>query len=487
MPNRRPPATPSRIRSIGFPVLLIATLVASGCAPDRPALVEPPEPTPEAVLIEHVDVLDVAAGRVERDRDVLLRGDRIAAIGLGGGLTAPPAAQRIDGRGLTLLPGLVDAHGHVTLDPGPSWELAVPDVDANLRAYLYAGVTTVLDPGDSSGEAITRRDEIARGARLGPTIYTAGQLVTTPGGHPIALLEAALPWWLGWYVIPRAADEVATPAEARAVADARADEGADFLKLVVDRIPASAPRMDVATLDAAVDAARRRDLRSVAHIGDVRDALDTGHAGIDAWVHVVYKERIPDELVGELAGFGIPMVPTLVVWHSYADLLPGPRVATALEREMVPASVLASFDAPPTDSGLIEVFGPYLQLLETNEPVWADNVKRLHAAGVTMLAGSDTQSGVFPGAGLHREIALLHAAGLSRAEAIRAATLYPARFLADSDDPDFGEIAIGKRADLLLVEGDPLVDLAALDRIRGVILRGMPLTRNPVATPAGAD
>ncbi len=479
MPNHHP--LPQRSRPSALCITLVASLIALACAPDRPGLVERPVVIPEAVLIRHVDVLDVAAGRITHDRDVLLRGERIAAIGLGGELASPVPAVEIDGRGATLLPGLIDSHGHVSLDSRPAWELGLPDVDANLRAYLYAGVTSVLDPGDASPEAITRRDEIARGERLGPTIYTAGRITTTPGGHPIALLEASLPWWLRWYVVPRAADPIASPAEARALVEARADSGVDFLKLVVDSIPASAPRMDVATLDAAVTAAHQRQLRAIAHIGDVRDALDTGRAGIDAWVHVVYKERIPDDLIDALAGFGIPMVPTLVVWHSYADLRPGPRASTKLEREMVPAEVLASFDQPPQDSALISEFGPYLERLQQNRGSWADNVQRLHAAGVTMFAGSDTQPGVFPGAGLHREIGLLHAAGLTRADAIRAATLSPARFLANSDDPDFGEVAIGKRADLLLVEGNPLESLDALAEIRAVILRGVPLERTALA------
>jgi imidazolonepropionase-like amidohydrolase len=465
--------------------LAAATLAIVGCGPEAPTLVRRPATPPPALLIRHVGVLDVAAGQRVPDRDVLVRGGRIAAIGLGGDLPAPADAREIDGGGATLLPGLIDVHGHVGLDSGPSWERALPDVEANLRAYLYAGVTTLLDPGDGSPDAVERRDRIARGELLGPTIFTAGKLVTSPGGHPIPLLEASLPFWLRWFVIPGAVDTAGTPAEARSIAAARADEGVDFLKLIVDRIPLDAPRMDVETLDAAVEEAHARGLRAIAHIGDVRDALDTGHAGIDAWMHAVYKERIPDALVGELAGFGIPMVPTLTVWHSYAALGRGPRTSTRLERETVPADVLAAFDSPPEDSAISGVFRPYLDALDARRAVWGENVRKLHAAGVVMLAGSDTQSGVFPGAGLHREIGYLHAAGLSPAEAIRAATLAPARFLAGRDDPDFGEVAVGKRADLLLVRGDPLADLDALADVREVILRGVPLERTPIgARPA---
>jgi imidazolonepropionase-like amidohydrolase len=98
-----------------------------------------------------------------------------------------------------------------------------------------------------------------------------------------------------------------------------------------------------------------------------------------------------------------------------------------------------------------------------------------------MLAGSDAQSGVFAGPGLHRELLLLVEAGLTPAEALRAATLDPARFLTQSDDPDFGVIEVGKRADLLLVEGNPMLDVAALSRIQEVILGGMRLVRTPVS------
>ena len=97
-----------------------------------------------------------------------------------------------------------------------------------------------------------------------------------------------------------------------------------------------------------------------------------------------------------------------------------------------------------------------------------------------MFAGSDPQAGVFPGASLHRELALLTEAGLTPADAIRAATLDPARFLANGNEPDFGIVAEGKRADLLLVEGDPTASIEALSHIRAVIKDGVALERIPI-------
>jgi imidazolonepropionase-like amidohydrolase len=199
-------------------------------------------------------------------------------------------------------------------------------------------------------------------------------------------------------------------------------------------------------------------------------------------VHGVYKESIPAEQIAVLAGFGIPMAPTTTIWESYANVGRVPRRASALEREAIPAETLAGYDqGPPADSDLSRVFAPWLDLVDESRAFWADNVRRLHEAGVVMLAGSDPQSGVFAGPGLHRELQLLAAAGLTPAEALRAATLDPARFLTQSDDPDFGAVEVGNRADLLLVDGNPTVDLAAVSRIRDVILGGVRLERTPLA------
>jgi imidazolonepropionase-like amidohydrolase len=225
-----------------------------------------------------------------------------------------------------------------------------------------------------------------------------------------------------------------------------------------------------------VERARSHGLRTVVHIGTTEDAIDAGHAGVALWVHGVYKESIPDEQIAVLAGFGIPMVTTSEVFDSYGRARRGPIVPTRLERETVPAEVLASFYPPPADLDL----GPledWLRLMEQTREVRLDNVARLHRTGITILAGSDVQPGVFPGASLHRELRTLVEAGLTPVEAIRAATLLPARFLDEGEDPDFGVVAIGRRADLLLVDGDPTADIQVLEAIREVILAGVPIER----------
>ena len=461
----------------------LALFLGIACAGGAPTLVERPDSPAPVLLIAGTDVWDVATGEVQRGQDVLLRDQRIHAVGPAGTLAVPREATRIDGRGATLLPGLIDMHGHIFADPSPPWQLSVPDPEAVLRSYLYSGVTTVLDPSDPSGDAFSRRDHIQQGKLLGPRVYTAGPALTAPGGHPVALVEIAAPAWIAWYLAPRAALQIATPEAGREAVDALASEGADFVKVIVDRIPGDVPHMGEAEVRAIVEAARARGLRVVAHIGSTRDALITGRAGVAAWVHGVYSDRIPQRDIAELASFGIPMVATLEVFDSYARMSSGQRPPTRLERESAPPEVLAGFEDLPAESALLDNFADWLADLQRSREHARENLRRLRAAGVRLLAGSDTQSGVFPGPGLHRELARLEEIGMSPSEVIRAATLDSARFLTDSDAPGFGHVAPGARADLLLVEGDPRRDLAALSNIREVILGGVRLQREALEIP----
>lgn len=463
----------------------LALTLSLACTGDGPTLVRPPDSAPAALLIENAAVLDVATGELVPARDVLLRGDRIDAVGPARTLSVPAEAGRIDARGATLLPGLVDMHGHVFADPAPPWQLNVPNPEAVLRSYLYSGVTTVLDPADASGDAFTRRDRIRGGDLLGPRVYATGPPLTAPGGHPVALVKIAAPAWISWYLASQAGFQIDSPEAGRAAVDTLASEGADFIKVIVDRVPSDVPRLGPTEVRAIVETARARGLRVVAHIGSSEDALLSGRAGVAAWVHGVYTERIPERDIAELASFGIPMVATLEVFDSYARMPSGLRAPTRLERESAPAEVLSAFEEIPEDSTLLDNFGEWLAMVERNREHARENLRRLRAAGVTILAGSDTQSGVFPGPGLHRELALLEEVGMSPAEVIRAATLDSARFLSDSEEPDFGRVVPGARADLLLVSGDPRQDLAALSRIREVIVGGVRLHREPLQAPGG--
>ena len=468
-------------RWAGIAVVGLVTLILAGCASTSPGPRVDAGPQQDLWFTD-VTVLDVETGRRLTFRDVTVRDGRIAAIEAAGRGTPPKGAVVVPGAGATLIPGLVDMHGHVNTQSAPPWAGEFPNPDAMLAGYLYAGVTTVFDPGDSGADATRRRDAIARGSQLGPQIFTAGPVHTAPEGHPIALVKALLPGWISWYVARQVAVPLPDADAARRAARSLGARGVDLAKIVIDEIPLGSPRLDREVASAFVATARGEGLRTVAHIGTTEDAIDAAEAGVAAWVHGVYKERISDADVAKLAGYGIPMVTTTEVFDSYARIRKGPRVATPIEREIASASVLDSFHPIPDgfDTGALDSWQE-LNFEAYEAGVRIENVRRLHAAGVTILAGSDTQSGVFPGAGLHRELGHLVAAGMTPLEALRAATLDPARFLEATETPSFGNVRVGQRADLLLVSGDPTRDIGAVSRIREVVAAGRRLGRTPVS------
>lgn len=462
------------VRQVRFGVLL---LLLSACSARVPFQVTPVlEP---AVLIQNTAVLDVETGKILAPRDVLIVDGFVTEVTAPGHAFVPPNAYVIPGQGATVLPGLIDMHVHLGMSSAPPWNETGVDVTSNMRAFLYCGVTTVLDAAGMSSDSFNRRDKVNGGFHFGPHIYAAGPMVTAPGGHPLPLLNAGAPWWIRWYAAPRMVQEAGTADAARQAVTNIAGMRPDFIKIVVDSIPSDAPHLSRAALRAAVDEAHVRGVRVIAHIGSLQDAIDAGEAGVDAWMHPVYKERIPDAMLSALAQYRIPMVSTLGVFDTYAHLGES-RVATQLELETVNADVLDSLTQVPS-SARQGILGRSTTELRAKDGVWSDNVRRLHQSGITILAGSDTQMGVFPGAGLHRELQRLTEIGFTPAQAIRAATIDSARFLVNSKTPPFGRIAVGQRADVLVVDGDPTADITALSRIRAVFKSGILVDRKRIS------
>lgn len=466
-----------------FVSAIAACSMLAGCAspPKHPTVAVALAPTTsDMIVIQNVAIFDSESLSRTPGMDVVIQGGKIGAVLPTGELKSTAGAHVVSGEGATLVPGLIDMHGHVSSGTTPTWEFGEADPEANLRAYLYSGVTTVFDPADASDEAFERRDRVARGDLIGPRIFTTGKILTCSDGHPRALIQELAPAWISWYIEPQVATAIDSEEEAVSEVDKLADAGADGIKIVIDSIPLTSPRMQSNVAAAVASHARSRGLRTVAHIGTTQDAIVAAEAGAALWVHGVYKEALSDESVAKLASYGIPMVTTSEVFDRYSRSLEGELVPTKLERETVAEALLDSFYPPPDDFDLGKLEG-WLDLMRNTTQVRLDNVRRVHEAGITILAGSDVQSGVFPGASLHRELATLVEAGLSPAEAIRAATLDPALFLANGRELDAGLIAQGMRADLLLVEGDPTEDINALANIREVFLQGQIVERTPVA------
>jgi imidazolonepropionase-like amidohydrolase len=368
-------------------------------------------------LIRDVNVFD--GERTTPATDVLIDGGMIA----GPDGRAPDAV--VDGTGKTLLPGLIDAHTHT--------------FDGNLAQALAWGVTTELDmfclpPNLARQRALAaERDDVA-------DIRSSGTLATAPGGHPsqlmAALADAAA---FGDAVGPF--DTVASTDEAKAFVQQRLAEGVDYLKVVIDDGAvhgADLPVLQGEVVASLVDAAHGSGLPVVAHAitaAEVAIALD---AGVDGLAHV-WTDAGPDTaaLARRVAAQHVFVVSTLVYFE-------------VISRQ---GSGAADHAVHGSAEGAAQV------------------ARALHEAGVPLLAGTDaTPFAPVHGESLHRELELLTKAGLTNEEALAAATSLPARHFGLADR---GRIAPGLRADLLLVDGDPTLDITTSRSIAGVWRRGV--------------
>ncbi|MGH7470030.1 MAG: CIA30 family protein, partial [Longimicrobiales bacterium] len=386
--------------------------------------------------------------RVLASTDVLVRAGRIAEIGRG--LAAPAGAQVINAAGKTLLPGLIDAHTH-------AWGDA-------LREALAFGVTSELDMFTDAQLARTLRAEQSAGSGLGRAdLFSAGILVTAPGGHGT---EYGM-------TIPT----LATPDAAQAFVDARIAEGSDYIKIVYDDGAVYGLKfatLSRATMRAVIAAAHKRGKLAVVHVGSAAGALAALQEGADGLVHLFTNELPTADFAALARTRNVFVVPTLTVLKSVTG---EPGAAGLIKDER-----LAPYMAPATRAGLERAFPA--RAGTRNYQVAVETVRRLNAAGVPILAGTDAPNpGTAHGVALHRELELLVQAGLSPLQALASATSVPARAF---NLRDRGRIAVGLRADLLLVNGDPTTDITTTRAIDGVWKLGVPMDRAAFAAEVKA-
>ena len=376
-----------------------------------------PGPAP-ALWIRAVQVVDVRGGDLTGPFDVRLAAGRIAAL-------EPPRAGapgpgEVDGRGRFLIPGLWDAHTHLTFWGG--------DALARLAA---GGVTSVRDMGGDADQLLRWRGATAEGGLLGPRIFLAGPFVDGP--------KPNFQW----------REMIATYDEGASVVQGLAQRGVDLVK-VHSFLPRPALR-------GAASAAREAGLPLAGHPPVGVSPLEAAELGFASIEHASSLLRG----LAEAQGSPAPSWPAAYRWwcsepgtDAMARLA---ELGTRVTPTLVTGEVL-----------LVERGSPYAGL----QPWCVDLTGRLHRSGVVLLAGTDLArrlNGIEPGAALRREVGLLAQAGLEPWQALRAATLEPALSMGRTD---LGVVEVGALADLVLLKADPLADPAALDEIEGVCLDG---------------
>jgi len=383
--------------------------------------------------IVNVRIIDGAGQQIERGW-IEFQGERITGLGSG----APPrlTERHIDGSGLTLMPGFIDTHRHLFSYTNIRSDRALRryvkrKLPGILQGLLQAGFTTVLSPGDYTPEIFDVREQLLDGRLSGPRLLATGRMLHAPNDHPASTLCRG-----NSYCRRKLSGVVTDDASARARVRELVNEGADMIKAVHDRELATHTVIDDSLIIAMADEARTLDVPFSLHTRVSADFVRLANRGIRRMVHTPLIGAIREsDSAQNLTRLGLAVQSTLS-WAS-------PEIASARRQ---------------ADSA-----GNRARLQQGLE-----NVRYLLNQQIPIAFGTDNPPPLGDVSFMPEVRALSQV--LSNAEIIRAMTLHAAIFL--HREQEIGSIAPGMIADLVLLEGNPLTDLSALEQVRQVIHKG---------------
>jgi len=415
------------------------------------------------VAIVNVNLIPMDRERVLPGQTVVVDGDRIVAIGPAATLKVPAGALRVDGAGKYLIPGLGEMHAHIP--PGNATDL---EIARALELWAVNGVTTIRGMLGIPRH-LDFRDRAKRGELVSPRIWTSGPSFN---GNSVPDTDSAV-----------------------RMAKAEKAAGYDFLKIhpgvpraAFDSLAATAERLNIrfaGHVPLAVGLRRAIEARywTVDHLDGFLEALATGDPVVTPQQDGFFglpligrldEARIPG-LVAAMKANGVRVVPTEGFFESVAGDEPMDRLLARPELRYVPPAMVQAWTAATTQQREAAPSGIRRRFIEVRRRI----IKALHDGGVGIVLGSDSpQLWNAPGFSLVRELGSYVAAGLTPYEALETGTRNVADLLGNAEEA--GTIAVGKRADLVLLDGNPLDDIANVGRRAGVMLGGRWLSRTEI-------
>jgi imidazolonepropionase-like amidohydrolase len=408
---------------------------------------------------------------------VVIEGNRIQAVGPASETKAPRNATVIDGKGKWLIPGLIDGHvhffqsGNLYTRPDAAdfnkWMPYAREVARNkarlpetFKVWLGSGVTSVVDIGGPMWNFEVR--EAARKARAAPRVIVAGPLISMVDDPPLDLGDPPI-------------IKTTTPEESRALALRLLERKPDYVKVWFIHRKGDDLEKQEAIVKAAADAAHAAGVRLAVHATELVTAKAAMRAGADYLVHSVTDDPVDGEFLALAKKRGVLYCPTIFVFSSYGMALSGTWHATDAERRLADPQVLGAMDdlrkipqemiparvaklmAKPPDQG--------------PSPVAMKNLRTVWEAGIPVVMGTDAGNiGALHGPSVLREMEIMVQAGLTPLQVLRSATVNGAKAM--GLERDLGIVAPGRLADLVILEADPLADVANLGRVSRVIKDG---------------
>ncbi|HTC47832.1 MAG TPA: amidohydrolase family protein [Candidatus Aquilonibacter sp.] len=426
----------------------------------------------------------VGDGKVIENGSVLVRGGKIAEVYADEGPDPKTLkAETVEAAGKTILPGLIDVHVHLGAPGGfysdTSNLNAEKMMTRNLTAYLYSGVTTVRSVGDALNTALKIRSMVNSGEVLASDLSTCGPLFTAPGGHGTEYFKG-LPASARTNVEAQFIRTPGSAEEARQQVDALNKDKVDCIKAILEAGAGGRVfnRLDTNLFDAVAQEAHADSLPLAVHTGDARDVADAVSAQANSIEHGSFREKIPDVLFEQMAKQGIFYDPTLSVGEAFKDLAAGNTdlLKRSLVQQVGPPELLHDTEEA-IHSSKTEELRKSLSTYPIDMQIAIDNLKLAWGHGVSLVTGSDAGNYlVIHGPTVQHELELWVKAGIPPAVALQAATLNAARLL--RADNHIGSIRPGNDADLLVIDGNPLEDITATERISLVVFKGERVDRS---------
>lgn len=435
-----------------------------------------------AIIFRDAKLVDIEREKVWPDISVKVERGRIVAVGGADEIQTSSTDQLVACEGRYMLPGLMDMHIHLRagdyprpISAQPPHETAAVSSDRSLRrlvsrlhSYLYCGVTSVYDAGNDGDVIFPLRDRERGGTLLSPRIFCAGPFVTCRGGHGSQFGSAV---------------EISALSADRDVLEAHIGSSPDLVKVTYDEhnwgVRPLIPILDRELLSGIIEFAHEAMLRVAVHASSELRAREAIWAGADSLAHPVIQSPVTSQFNWLLAAKKIPVVSTLAIGERYFRLADNPEF---VDQELYSACIpSAERERLKTAEHEMQKKNRWADWMRVMTPVAQANLRSLVLAGGLVATGTDLSLGPE----LLRELELLQAAGLTTWQVLRSATMNGAIFL--GKEKEMGSVAVGKLADLLLVDVDPSVDVSDVRSVSLVVKGGQIVDRSALLLPVNGN
>ncbi len=420
----------------------------------------------QKVLFEGARIIPGDGAPAIENGALLVEGGAITRIGRKGEIAPPAGAVRINLDDKTLMPAIVSAHVHPGFQKGLTYSaenFTRETILDDLNRALYFGISTVMSQGIEKGEIMYQiRADQAAGRLGGARLMLAGRGIGAPNAGPGAAAYAGIAY------------EITTEDQARNAVSELAAKKVDAIKIWVDDRGGRAPSLPIALSRTVIDDGHRLGFKVSAHVFYHKDAVELAAAGIDNFAHLVRDMEMSDALIATMNAKGIYVMPNIGTperaTHTAVPAWFEEPYLAGLLRDTMPADVIARMRASFTNRDAATA-----ERNRQNYAILQKSVAKLSAAGARIILGSDTGLEDHPfGFAEQKELQMMAEAGMTPAQVIVAATSRSAAFLGVVDR---GVIAPGKRADLLVLDANPLDDIRNTRRIAGMYLAGQEVDR----------